>query len=194
MLVHTDAYIAQCLQLEILTTKPLYKYPLRKGNLAAVLKAYAISTRKPYDFNLYHVKQMPDEAYYLTEAGFTWLLDVFTHHSFAYLRRIFKFVFAKATKEDVSNTDYEGYNNFKGITGDKPKEGTKRGALLVRKVGRVERVFTFTTLREARKELMNLLRFYPAEQFTLYRLHKYGHRIEVPLILEPSNRGAHLRK
>jgi len=194
VLFHTDAYILSCLRLEILTMDKIRAYPLRKGSLAAVLKAYAIASYLPYELNMQHVKHMPNKPYYLTESGFEWLIDVFSGKTLEYLRHTFGVMFAKATEADVKNPRYEGYHNFAGIIGDRPKAGTKRKAILVRKVRRVERTWEFENLREARKELLLLLRFYPVSEFTLYRIHKQGYRVKVPLILESNDRGAHLRK
>lgn len=115
---------------------------------------------------------------------------------------MFKFVFSNATEEDIDKVTYQGYNNFRGITGDKPKAGTKQKAVLVHK----DKEYTFETLREARKEVLMLSRFYPIDEFTLYRVRKLTkkgkptyYREKVKIILEPTKRGRnsnlpHLRK
>lgn len=115
---------------------------------------------------------------------------------------MFKFVFSQATEEDIDNVKYQGYNNFRGIIGDKPKAGTKQSAILMHK----DKEYSFTTLREARKEVLMLSRFYPIDEFKLYRIRKntkngkvYYYKEEVELILKESKRGRdsnlpHLRK
>lgn len=188
-------YIKRCVRIGILTEEEIHKYPLRSANLAMVLKAYAIASKQPYELKG-SFKILDHYNLYLTEEGFEWLLGFFQMHSFKFLRRTFTFVFSLAERRDVANPDYQGYRNFRGLTGDRPKAGTKQGALLVRTYGRNnERTqeYSFKNLREARKEVFRFLRFYPPEQFTLYRIHKQGHRVKVPLILEPNNRGIALR-
>lgn len=201
MLVHTDKYIHVCRRIGILTTEKMRKYPLRKANLAMILKAYAIIAKLPYEINHKRFKELPDDELYLTDRGWTWLLEVFNRHSLDYLKSTFHVIFMNATEEDVINEDYEMYSNFRGLTGVKQKAGTKQKAVLIRNVGRSKHEFPFETLREARAELLRLSRFYPLDEFELYRIRKntknnkvYHYRSKVPLVLESNNRGAHLRR
>jgi hypothetical protein len=166
-----------------------------------VLKAYAVETHVPYTIsNDYNV--LEDHELYLTDGGLDWLLSVFTKHSLAFLRSTFQFVFSQATEDDIDNIKYTGYNNFRGITGNKPKAGTKQRAVLVHK----RKEYLFDTLREARHEVLLLSRFYPIDEFTLYRIRKntkkdktYYYRDKVPILLKETKRGRalnlpHLRK
>jgi hypothetical protein len=102
-----------------------------------------------------------------------------------------------ATAADISNPDYQGYKNFRGLRGVKPKAGTKQQAILVRTVGRTKRETHYETLLEARQAVIDLTRFYPADEFKLYRIRvnrKNGketyYRSEVPLFIDSSKRGA----
>lgn len=192
MLKHSDSYIDVCKEIGILTDKKIRKYPLRSANLAVVLKAYAISTHRPYEINLHKVNVLDDYKLYLTDGGLEWLMYTFKQHSLKYLKSVFLFVFTNATEDDIEDETYIGYNNFRGITGDRPKAGTKQKAILMHK----HKEFHFETLKEARKELMNLARFYPLDDFKLYRIKKNTkdgitryYKREVPLIYKESKRG-----
>lgn len=199
--------ISKCKQLGILTETSTRKYPLRTANLAAVLKAYAITARQPYKIDNQNLDELRDYTLYLTEAGYEWLLDVFGQFSLAFLRSAFQFVFSNATEADLKKPEkYAGYRNFKGTIGDRPKAGTKQKAVLVRRVGRVDRRTEFDSILKAREEFFNLSRYFPAEQFKLYRVRKqtkkgrvYYYEEEIPLILEQNKRGVdsnlpHLRR
>ena len=66
----------------------------------------------------------------------------------------------------------------------------------MRKVGRTLREYKFDSIREARREFLYLSRFYPVEQFKLYRIRKNTkkgkvsyYRDEIPLILKETKRG-----
>lgn len=199
MHVYSDAYINKCKELGILTDEPIRKFPLRSANLAIVLKAYAITAHLPYgiDNRSFHI--LDDYKLYLTDDGLEWLIQTFKQFSFPYLRSTFQFVFSGATKDDIDNVNYFGYGNFRGITGEKPKAGTKQKAILVRsygKNGKIKKEFPFDTIREARQAVLELTRFYPMEQFKLFRIRtqkkngkEYTFRSEIPLILEKSKRG-----
>lgn len=189
--------ILDCLRLGILTETPHRKYPLRAANLSAVLKAYAIEARMPYTLNVRNLQELSDYKLYLTDEGLEWLYDVFKQHSLPFLRSAFQFVFSSATEDDVQNPEqYAGFNNFRGTIGERPKAGTKQKAVLVRKVGKALREYKFDSIREARAEFFNLSRFFPVDQFKLYRIRKETrnktpsyYREELPLIFKESKRG-----
>jgi hypothetical protein len=201
LLEFSERYITRCIDIGILTKKKIHEYPLRNANLAMVLKAYAVSTHKPYTVDK-NFEVLDDHKLYLTDGGFEWLLATFSMHSLQYLRSTFHFVFSNATEDDIDNPKYMGYNNFRGITGDRPKAGTKQKAVLVHTQGKLVKEYRFDTLREARKELLMLSRFYPIDEFTLYRIRKNKgstYRSEVRTVLPENKRGAvsnlpHLRK
>lgn len=186
--------IDECVDLGILTYKKVRKYPLRSANLFMVLKAHAIETHQPYTVD---ATKKTDEKLYLTDAGLTWLYHVFTQRDLTFLRSVFQFVFSKATEYDLKHIDkYEGMKNFKGLSGERPKAGTKQKALLIRTRKKVKQEFHFDNIREARQEILHLTRFYPADEFKLYRIRttKRGtFKEEIPLIIGATNRGAHLR-
>ena len=195
----SDLYVTKCLELGILTDEKIRAYPLRSANLAVVLKAYAITMRMPYTINNRHLELLDDYDLYLTDGGLEWLFSIFKQFSLQYLRSAFQFVFSYAREDDIGDPKYMGYNNFRGIIGDKPKAGTKQKAVLVRsygKNGKIKKEFPFDTLREARQGVIDLTRFYPIDEFKLYRIrrqHKNGkdyyYRSEVPLLLKESKRG-----
>lgn len=197
---HSEKYIERCKEIGILTSESIRKYPLRSTNLAIVLKAYAVATHQPYQLtNEYDV--LSDHVLYLTPSGFDWLIHFFSERSLAYLKSTFRFVFIKASNEEtVIDPEFEGYSNFRGDTGKKPKAGSKQGAVLVRTYGpsknKRTQEFKFDTLHEARSEVIRFTRFYPVDQFTLYRIRKNTkkgkvsyYRSKVPLFLEENNRG-----
>jgi len=205
LLEHSDSYILKCVSAGILTKEPLYKYPLRNANLAVVLKAYAVATNQPYTITKEY-EYLDVHKLYLTKGGFEWLLGVFKQYSLTYLRSTFGHVFINADEKDVGDLEYLGYNNLRGLSGERPKAGTKQKAVLVHRRGRRKVEYKFNTLRAARDEIFNLSRFYPIDEFTLYRIRKntkrgtvYYYREEVRTLLPTNNRGAvtnlpHVRK
>lgn len=198
MFVYTDAYVAKCKELGILTDDSIRKYPLRAANLAMVLKAYATDTNQPYTLNNQRYSEVfSDFALYLTEGGLEWLFDFFTRHSLSFLKSTFQFLFTNATQFEVDHPEtYAGFNNLRGTVGDRPKAGTKQGAILVRTCGNLKKTYTFDSILEAREEFFNISRYYPVEEFTLYRVRKLlkkgkttYYKEQIPLILPPSRRG-----
>ena len=186
-----DKYIDQCITIGILTSEQIQKYPLRSGNIAVVLKAYALHSKLPFTLDNNDISIYDNYKLYLTEDGYRWLIDEFKKYTLVFLRSTFQHVFANLN--DISKiNNYKGLNNFKGISGINYKAGTKSGAVLVRKQrARVHELF-FTTLTEARKEVINLTRFYPVEDFNLYLVtNSKGvyYKQKVPLILESNRRG-----
>lgn len=198
MFFNTVEYIAKCKALGVLTDEKIRKYPLRAANLAMVLKAYAVDTNQAYTLNnLKYDEVFSEYELYLTEGGLEWIFDFFKRHGLAFLRTVFQFMFANATDFEVQHPEtYAGFNNLRGTVGDKQKAGTKQAAILERLVGRVKKQYHFTTLREAREEFFRLSRYYPIEEFTLYRIRKLTkngrethYKEKVPLLLPESRRG-----
>lgn len=197
MELHTHQYILRCVALGILTDKSPRKYPLRAANLALVLKAYAIAMHLPYTINNQRYDLMEGYTYYLTEGGYEWLMNFFQQYSLPYLRSTFHFLFANATKVDIDNPEqYQAYNNFRGTVGERPKAGTKQKAVLVRTYKNMKKEYHFDTIAEARQELLMLTRYFPLNEFTLYRVRKNTraegvtyYRSEIPLLIEKSGRG-----
>jgi hypothetical protein len=190
--------IEKCKSTGILTEASIRKYPLRSGNIAVVLKAYALKVRMPFIIEASKLKELDVYKLYMTDAGLDWLINEFKKYTLAFLRTGFQFVFSNAGVKDLENLkDYRGLNNFKGLVGINYKVGTTHPALLVRQYGKNNKMILETqydTLVEARKDVLYLTRFYPLEQFTLYRLTKskgkdvYS-RYKVPLFLETNRRG-----
>lgn len=200
----THAYVLKCVELGILTEQSPRKYPLRPASLALVLKAYAVSMHLPYTLNNQKYDLLDDYTYYLTEGGYEWLISVFQSCSLPYLRSTFHYLFNSATQADIDNPEsYQAFNNFRGTVGERPKAGTKQKAVLVHTTGNKVREYKFDNIREARHEVLMLLRYYPIEEFKLYRMHldrngKY-YKDAIPLIIEKSGRGTavnlpHLRR
>jgi hypothetical protein len=190
--------IEKCKSTGILTEASIRKYPLRSGNIAVVLKAYALKLRMPFIIETINLKELDVYKLYLTPEGFDWLINEFKGYTLAFLRTGFQFVFSKAGVKDLKDIEsYQGLNNFKGLVGINYKVGTMYPAVLVRKYGKndsMELETKYDTLAEARKDVLHLTRFYPADQFTLYRLSLskqngvyYKHK--VPLFLEENRRG-----
>ena len=193
-----ERYIAQCIDIGILTKLSIRKYPLRPGNIAVVLKAYALNAKIPFEIDNQNLNVFESYRLFLTEKGLAWLINEFKKYTLAFLRVGFQYTFSQASQHDLENIDnYSGLNNFKGVSGINYKQGTQNKALLVRQYGknnklRVETMFD--TLVDARKEVLHLTRYYPAEQFTLYRLSKQKkngvyYKYKVPLFLEENRRG-----
>lgn len=186
-----EQYLYQCMTADILTVEKVRQYPLRPGNLGVVLKLYSLYAKLPFVFDNMDISVYEDKYMYLTPAGYNWLINEFKKYTLAYLRSTFKHVFANLKSIEDINT-YKGLNNFRGIAGENYKAGTLSGAILVREYGIKKYEWSFSTLAEARKEVINLTRFYPVEQFTLYRTRKSKgvyYKQKVPLILESNRRG-----
>jgi hypothetical protein len=186
-----DKYIDQCINVGILTPEKIRKYPLKEGNIGVVLKAYALHSKLPFTLDNNDVSIYNNHKLYLTKEGYEWIIQEFKKYTLVYLRSTFQHLFVNL--KDIKDIEtHNGLNNLKGITGINYKEGTVNGAVLVRKQGVRTHELFFTTLAEARKEVINLTRFYPAENFNLYRMHKVKdvyYRHKVPLILESNRRG-----
>lgn len=197
---NADAYIFKCKKVGILTEEDIRKYPLRSANLACVLKAYAISARLPFTIDNHNYSILDEHKLYLTDGGLEWLLEFFKQYDLSFLRYTFQFLFAMAKPSDIANQDYQGYQNFKGVKGEKPKAGTKQRAFIERCYGKnnkIKKTYEFDNIREARLAVLDMTRFYPADQFKLYRI-RLGRRngkdfyskSEIPLFIEKSKRGA----
>jgi hypothetical protein len=201
MLVHSETYITRCLDIGILTEEPIRKYPLRASNLAMLLKAYAVSTHKPYTIDKQRYYLLQDYKLYMTDEGLLWLYDIFNGHSLNFLKRTFQYLFINVKDIDEVTTCYAApwLANFRGEVGEQPKAGSKQAAVLVRSYGKdhkIKKEFNFPELRLAREAVLDLTRFYPLGEFKLYRIRKLTkqgketfYREEVPLLLESSKRG-----
>jgi hypothetical protein len=186
-----DKYIDQCITVGILTTEKIRKYPLRPGNIAVVLKTYSLHSKLPFTLDNNDVSIYDGYVLYLTKDGYNWIIQEFKKYTLIFLRSSFQHLFANL-KSVEKLEEHNGLNNLKGITGINYKEGTLNGAILIRKQGVRTHELYFTTLAEARKEVINLTRFYPIENFTLYRTGKVKgvyYKQKVPLILESNRRG-----
>jgi hypothetical protein len=186
-----DKYIDQCITIGILTPEQIKKYPLRSGNVAVVLKAYALHSKLPFTLDNNDISIYNDYKLYLTKDGYDWLINEFKKYTLVFLRSTFQHLFVNLKYlNDLEK--HNGLNNLKGITGVNYKQGTLNGALLVQKQGVRMQELYFTTLAKARQEVINLTRFYPIENFILYRMSKSKgvyYKQKVPLILESNRRG-----
>jgi hypothetical protein len=186
-----ESYITQCVNAGILTEEKIKSYKLKPGSLAVILKVYALYNKIPFVFNAQTFAEYKNYNLFLTDEGYVWLINEFKKYTLSFLRSTFSHIFLRLN--DLNKLEsYNGLNNFKGISGTNYKAGTKSSAVLLRKQGaRVHELF-FTTLAEARKEVINLTRFYPVEDFNLYLVtNSKGvyYRQKVPLILESNRRG-----
>jgi hypothetical protein len=193
----TDYYVSQCITTGILTTDRIRKYPLRPSSIAVVVKAFALKARMPFEIDAHKVNEFDTYRLYLTDKGLAWLLNEFKQYTLVFLRSTFQYVFSQATPKDIENLEqYQGLNNFRGIVGVNYKAGATHPALIVREYGKNNKLKTetqYNTLVDARQELLHLTRFYPIEQFKLFRLIKTKKgtytRSSVPLFLETNRRG-----
>jgi len=186
-----DQYINQCITVGILTPEKIRKYPLRPGNIAVVLKAYALHSKLPFTLDNNDISIYNGYVLYLTKDGYNWIIQEFKKYTLVFLRSGFQHLFVNL-KSVEKLEEHNGLNNLKGVTGINYKEGTLNGAVLIRKQGVRTHELYFTTLAEAREEVINLTRFYPVEDFTLYRMSKSKgvyYKQKVPLILESNRRG-----
>jgi hypothetical protein len=186
-----DKYIDQCITIGILTPEQIRKYPLRSGNVAVVLKAYALNSKLPFTLDNNDISIYDSYKLYLTKDGYDWLINEFKKYTLVFLRVTFQHLFVNLKYlKDLEN--HNGLNNLKGITGVNYKQGTLNGALLIQKQGVRMQELYFKTLAEARQEVISLTRFYPIENFILYRMSKSKgvyYKQKVPLILESNRRG-----
>ena len=170
MLEHTDAYIRKTVDLGILTPSPFRKYPLRPMSLATVLKLYATEAGLPYDINNQKLKEIAHHKYYLTDEGLAWFYSAIKDHSIVYLRSQFRSLFATMADRDYGHLDsFPPLANFRGTVGDFQRS-SKQTAQLVHTQGKRVKVYDFPTIVEARGELLRMSRFYPIEEFRLYRI------------------------
>lgn len=191
-----ERYIAQCIDTGILSKLSIRKYPLRAGNIIVVLKLFALSTQVPFDVNYYQTELFENQRVYLTDKGLTWLFKEIKKYTYPYLRSTFPHLYANI-KPDDDPEQHSSFNNFKGLVGFNYQEGKNNKAMLVRQYGKNNRLrveTVFDTLLDARKEVLHLTRYYPAEQFTLYRLSKEKkngvyYKYKVPLFSEENRRG-----
>jgi hypothetical protein len=186
-----DKYIDQCITIGILTPEQIRKYPLRPGNIAVVLKAYSLNSKLPFTLDNNDISIYNNYKLYLTKDGYDWLINEFKKYTLVFLRVTFQHLFVNLKYlKDLEN--HNGLNNLKGITGINYKQGTLNGALLIQKQGVRMQELYFKTLAEARQEVISLTRFYPIENFILYRMSKSKgvyYKQKVPLILESNRRG-----
>ena len=177
-------YIEKLLDLNILTEEKLYEYPLRLTNLNTVIKIYAINNNLPYRLKIRNCKGIATK-YYLTDKGLQYVYNFFKSKSLDYVRHIFIYLFTHATEDDLKHLEtYSYFENFRGTKGVKDTV-SKEPAVVIRKVGRVERVYKFNSIREARLQLNTWLTLYPIEQFKLYRIrtdsrgYKYKSKMDI---------------
>lgn len=165
-----------------------------------VAKVYAMHIHQSYDYHHLNIPQNKNTDYYMTDEGIDWFFTVLESKPFDLLRGLFSIRFTNIKEGDDLRTA-PGFGNIKGISGVVPKAGSKQKAMLIHKVKRCERKYYFDSLVEAREEVKRLLKYYPPEEFKLYRIceDKYKDRVhhvrrEVKLILDLSNRGVEMRR
>lgn len=130
---------------------------------------------------------------YMTDDGLNWFYNFLRSKSLPFLRETFPSTFSRLSK-DIKHVDfetYDGLNNFRGTKGITRKVGTLQRALIERRVKRCVRKYEFDTIAEARRQLMLWLRYYPAEEFTLYRVRVqrgYTVKEKIPLVVDNGNR------
>lgn len=170
-----------------LTTEPIRKFPLRNTSLAAFRKICAVINNEPFEFNLRKLDRSAS-VYYLTDEGLNLLYDFTKAHDLTYMRSLLSILFIRATEYDIQHPEtFSFYSNFRGTTGARRQSGILQKALIVRQVGKVERKYYYDSIKEAREQLKVWLRYYPIEQFTLYRVRpKYG-REKIKLLTENKN-------
>lgn len=202
METYADRYIDKCIDIGILTKTSSRKYPLRSANLGMVLKAYALECNLPLTVNSTNFNVVDEHKLYLTDGGLEWLYSVFKKKDLEFLRRVFLFVFVHASEKDLLDLDnYKGMANFKGDVGVKPVAGTKVKAVLVRsygKGGKIKKEYHFENIKEARAGLLDLTRFYPVDEFQLYKMKTdkkgYTYKDKITTVLKESKRGISLIK
>lgn len=145
----------------LLTTETLYKYPLRASSYATICKAYSLEHGLSYTLNYQQLPKLT-EKYYLTPKGITWLMEHFAKYSSEFLRSVYTPYFMRNDKTLL--------NNFYGISGERPKQGSKQKAMVVHQHKRVRKEYHFDQLRHARQFIFDNAKFYPLEEFTLYRI------------------------
>jgi hypothetical protein len=200
MHVHSEKYIQRCIDIGVLTAEAIHKYPLRSANIAVVLKLYAHMTHQPYTIDNQRFDILDEYKVYMTDGGLVWLRESFKTLSLGFLKKTFTHLFANVTTIEHMNKQLEPFlANFKGLKGVQPKAGSKQAAVIIRSYGknnRIQKEFNYPELRLAREALLDMTRFYPLEQFKLYRIRKLTkkgkvtyYKEEVPIILEASKRG-----
>lgn len=179
-----------------LTTEKIRKYPLSLGSLHMLEKLHAMSLYQPFKYDPCSIihKSSP---YYLTDEGLEWAFTFMQSKPLSLLKSLFTGRLTHVTEEDMADlSKAKAFSNFKGLTGVPVRAGSKQKAVLVRRVKRCDREYYFDSLAEARDAVRMLLRKYPIEEFTLYKMHRsvkngkeYFSRVKVDLVLDLSNRG-----
>ena len=175
--------LQRCKDDGLLTEDSIRKFPLTYSNLQVVLKIYAVKQHEPFTYTLEKGKA---STYYLTDEGLEWFYEFFKAHSFTYCRSLFSHLLIHA-EEGFDPASYSYFSNFRGTDGIHAVAGTKQKALLIHKVKRCERKYSFDTIKEAREALRIYLTRYPIEDFKLYRVREqkgYTFKEEIPLIIE----------
>lgn len=171
------------------------KYPLREYNFRVICKCYAMFFNIPYLFDITDVGGQFTDCY-MTDYGLNWFYNFLRSKDIPYLKTIFPHLFIRIPA-DTTHLDYATcsvFNNFRGVTGVKRRAGTLQRAMVERRVKRCTRKYEFDSIAEARQQLMLWLRYYPAEEFTLYRVREqkgYTIREQIPLVVDNSKRGRH---
>ena len=172
------------------------KYPLREYNLRVICKCYAMFFNIPYLFDANDVGGQFTDCY-MTDYGLNWFYNFLRSKTIPFLKSVLPHLFSRIPA-DTTHLDYETcsvFNNFRGTVGVKRRAGTLQRAMVERRVKRCTRKYEFDSIAEARKQLMLWLRYYPADEFTLYRVREqrgYTVREQIPLVVDNGNRGRHL--
>lgn len=133
---------------------------------------------------------------YMTDKGLDWFYTFLRSKSLPFLRRTFPSVFNHYV-DGTPFEEYIGLNNFRGVRGVNKRAGTVQRAMVTRRVKRCIRTYHFANIAQAREQLRIWLRYYPEDEFTLYRvrtLHNVDVKEEIPLVVSPGKRGHHLGK
>lgn len=174
-----ERYLDACVRVGILTEKKIHKWYLKPGNLAAVVKVYALITRQTFVYNTSEIgEQFKSYKYCITEGGMQWFVRALSQYSFEYLRSTFGLLFAAAPDKSVLDhpQTFQAFNNFYGVTGAKTPAGSKQAALIIHKRQGVIKEHHFKSIKEARQWLLHMSSFYPLTEFTVYRIRRTAHK------------------
>lgn len=184
-------YINELIEVGYLTKEKVAQHSLRPYPINVIIKCYALSTYRPYDFppSDYSAMHKYEESFlYLTEKGKDWFFDYLDSKPYAFLHKVFSRVFRSVKKPIPDGESFRNYIRLQNYNGTAGENDTvyHREVRVTRtwKQGNVirEDITYFSSLPEARHYIFVMSCSYPIGQFKLHFKQACGKwRITTPL-------------
>ena len=184
-------YIDELIEVGYLTKEKVAKHSLRQYSINIIIKCYALSTYRPYDFQPADNSSMHkyEESFlYLTDKGKDWFFGYLDSRPYDFLHKVFSRVFwdrKRPIPEGESFRNCAFLRNYAGTSGDNDVL-YHREVRVTRtwKQGNVVRedITYFSSIPEARHYIFVMSCSYPIGQFKLHFKQACGKwRITTPL-------------